>query len=252
MRTFGSVYRRHQNLLDDVKMMQIENEAKELLQKPLPIHNEVITLSRMILPPLDWVKEIQLCFQWTYIDHASQKCDEGTKKTICSKYGYSNKLNNPNLDCPVQWGIFSVGYEKWFKNFGICFRWKNYKKSENGNCGAGQNETVCGHLNSFVSVLFSNKGDADCKMEWIVSLPKQAPVWLQRSTIFIRYTCQSIKRIRGRILKAYRYLYADGSKYRAVVPNAYIYIKRYRYLCLMASCDIRNNNAAYYYYYNTL
>ncbi|CAG2235934.1 unnamed protein product [Mytilus edulis] len=80
---------------DDIKRqsmkraVQIENEAKELLQKPLPIHNEVITLSRMISPSPDWVKKFSYAFNGpTLTMHHKNVMKIGIQNTdVCTNRG---------------------------------------------------------------------------------------------------------------------------------------------------------------------
>lgn len=230
----------------------------ELSQKPIPIHSEIITLVRMISPAPDWYKEIRLCFQWTYLYQKSQKCDEGQIRQSCEKPGYepnrylylfahkvTNK-DNPNLTCPVQWGFFSFGYEIWFQNFGLCFRWNDNISAGIGKCRKAKNETVCGQLNSFVSISLSSIDNSDCHMEWMLSIPKQAPLWLQNTKIMMQYTCQSVKRVRGRTLYEYKYTYADASQFRDITPS--LYIEGHRCVCFVKSFGITHPDYPFYYY----
>lgn len=202
-----------------------------MLKKPLPIHSEVVTLDRMISPPPDWFKEIKLCFQWIDINHKSQKCSEGQIRQNCTtflrsvRYRYSEGI--PIFHCQVQFSFFSIGYEDWFQNFGLCFRWNNDKKSDFGKCKKGGNQTFCGQINSFVSILYSNKDDIGCRLEWMLSIPKHAPLWLQNTKIYMQYMCQSEKKIRGRTHYWHKIVYADASQYRDITPSFYSSGSRY-------------------------
>ncbi|XP_076104872.1 perivitellin-2 67 kDa subunit-like [Mytilus galloprovincialis] len=252
MRDFKARYK--YNHWSKVDILQFANKARELMQKPMPIHSEVMNLVRMISPAPDWYKEIRLCFQWTYLYYNSQKCDEGHKRQICAKPGYRYSLyrstltdkDKPSFSCPVQWGFFSVGYENWFKNFGLCFRWNDNINAGIGKCGKQKNETVCGQLNSFVSLLLSSKDNSYCQMEWILSIPKQAPVWLQKTKIYMRYRCLRVKRYRGKPLYIYKYMYADASQYRSITPS--LYSKGHWLVCQMHSFGITHSDYLFYFY----
>lgn len=253
MRDFKARYKyKHWSKVD---ILQFANKARELLQKPMTIHSEVMTLVRMISPAPDWYKEIRLCFQWTYLHHKSQKCDEGQTRQICAKPGsrynlYRSKVTDkdkPSFTCSVQWGLFSVGYENWFQNFGLCFRWNDNINAGIGKCGKAKNETVCGQLNSFVSILLNSKDNSDCQMEWSLLIPKQAPLWLQNTKIYMSYRCQSVKRVRGKTLYGYKYMYAEASHYRDITPS--FYIKGHRCVCFMHSFGITYPGHPFYFYH---
>ncbi|VDI18488.1 Hypothetical predicted protein [Mytilus galloprovincialis] len=209
-----------ENYMTMHSMLLFENKLRLLLQNPIPTHSEIMEISRMMSPTPDWFKQMKLCSK-NYLSYRTYRpdgiyysCSNVYNRTISitSRTGLkkSDKVYSNSM------GLISFGNEKWFENVELCFRLRNSESNKNGKCAYERQITLCTKLNLFTSN-YSITTDSNCRIQWMLSIPTDAPFWIQGTQICVWYDCYSLGR-RSKLIKKY---------VRCAHPNKYTYDNPY-------------------------
>lgn len=178
-------------------------QIKRLLQKSMPNHSEVVKLGRMMSSMPDWFQNAKFCFQWNAEKSKKYQCDSGKEPHRCAKVNhmtdaYTDGTGYSKGGCNMQWGIVAVGYEDWFKNVKICFKWRAKNEKYAQDCGKGKAGSYCAKVNSFTSNytddtnMLTNIYANGCYMQWMLSVPPNAPLWIQTSKMCMWYSAKRV------------------------------------------------------------
>ncbi|RUS72664.1 hypothetical protein EGW08_019573 [Elysia chlorotica] len=142
--------------------------------------------SQLIVP--SWFSEhTQLCFQWRP-DGDGGQCGGGAARRLCARPGSMTPVYRDDTDrrgggCRMQWSIQSSGFESWFSQVQVCYRW--YPDGDGGQCGGGASRLLCAAVNQFSP---EYRDDTDrrgggCRMSWRLVVPDSAPVWMKATKL---------------------------------------------------------------------
>lgn len=176
---------RNRSILNNYK-----NQAHVLLHENLPDHNKITILGNTIehatVVP-DWFRRTKLCYEW-YAGRDGGQCGGKAARHLCAEVNQMTKYYQDDTDdrkggCFMRWGLFSSGYDDWFRNVKICYKW-----AAGGNrdqCGVNIPNTLCGSTNSYTRYYMDDSDDRahGCKMQWMLSVPSNAPLWMQNAEI---------------------------------------------------------------------
>ncbi|GFR71720.1 perivitellin-2 67 kDa subunit [Elysia marginata] len=125
----------------------------------------------------------QLCYQWRP-DGDGGQCGGGAARRLCARPGSMTPVYRDDTDgrgggCRMQWSIQSTGFESWFSQVQICYRW--HPDGDGGQCGGGAARLLCAGLNKFSP---EYRDDTDgrgggCQMSWRIIVPDAAPLWMK-------------------------------------------------------------------------
>lgn len=110
-------------------------------------------------------------------------------------------------------------YDDWFKNVKVCFKWFPDVKADGRQCGAYHTGEVCAHINHFTANYTDDidKRSGGCKMQWMLSVPSDAPLWMHNTRFCMTAKPETIPRryvLGGRInQRIYMYVFWDGRKF---------------------------------------
>lgn len=217
---------------------QFENKLRVLLHKPIPTHIEIVEISRMMSPTPDWFKQIKLCSKY-YYSYGTKSCQDINQYSCSNVYNmtvsiqYRIGLKQSYIVCPKTMGLISFENEQWFENVAICFRWRNSETNKVRKCAIETQGTFCAKLNSFTSY-YPNNTDSDCRIQWMLSIPTNAPFWIQGTQLCVWYDCYNLDRRRPKLMKTYA---------RCAQPNKYTYENPYgsNFKCNMKLGIMPNN-----------
>ncbi|XP_071128168.1 perivitellin-2 67 kDa subunit-like [Mytilus edulis] len=177
-------------------LMNYNKQVNSMLQHNLPDHNAIVTLAKTIenatvIP--GWFRSSRICYNW-YADGDNGQCSEYGEQTglLCANVNqwtgyYRDDTDRGNGGCLMRWGIMSSGYDDWFKNVSICYKWGS--ESDGGQCGSGTSGVTCANVNSYTDYY---KDDTDrraggCYMQWMLSVPTSSPLWIQNAEICYKW-----------------------------------------------------------------
>lgn len=212
-----------ENYMTILSQMRFEKQLRDLLQKPMPNHNEILAMSNMMMLTPDWFKRMKLCMnQRFYLTETKPcnkfdyyyRCYEVYNKTVHMPMTVESKYSN-NV-CPKKVGLFTYGYEPWFENVELCFRWRQSRETQVAKCVYERQGTFCTKLNTVI-LQYPNIADSGCRVQWMLSIPTEAPFWIQGTQLCVWYNCYSLGR-RSKLIKTY---------VRCAHPNTYTYDNPY-------------------------
>ncbi|CAG2232577.1 unnamed protein product [Mytilus edulis] len=174
-------------------LMNYNKQVNSMLQHNLPDHNAIVTLAKTIenatvIP--GWFRGSRICYNW-YADGDNGQCSEHGEQTglLCANVNqwtgyYRDDTDRGNGGCLMRWGIMSSGYDDWFKNVRMCYKWGS-ESADGGQCGSGTSGVTCANVNSYTDYY---KDDTDrraggCYMQWMLSVPTSSPLWIQNAEI---------------------------------------------------------------------
>lgn len=75
----------------------------------------------------DWFRRTKLCYEW-YAGRDGGQCGWKAARHLCAEVNQMTKYYQDNTDdrkegCFMRWGLFSSGYDNWFRNVKICYKW---------------------------------------------------------------------------------------------------------------------------------
>ncbi|XP_071126454.1 perivitellin-2 67 kDa subunit-like [Mytilus edulis] len=175
----------HRNALNNYN-----SQVHVLLQQSLPDHNAVVMLANTIetatLVP-DWFRNTRLCYNW-YPDGDGGQCGGGAARQLCANVNqwtgyYRDDTDRRGGGCRMRWGIMSNGYDDWFRNVQICYKW--WPDGDGGQCGGGASRLLCANINSYTGYYRddTDRRGGGCKMQWKLSVPTSAPLWIQNAEL---------------------------------------------------------------------
>lgn len=189
-----------ENYMTILSKLRFENNLRVLLKKPMPLHSEIVEISRMMSLTPDWFKQMKLCSKTCYPYGTKNRSDITSYSVSCSnvynmtiKLGYRTGLKNSDIDYLNTVGFFSFGNDQWFDNVELCFRLLNSKANKNGKCAIERQRTLCAKLNSFTPY-YPVKTDSNCRIQWMLSIPSDAPFWIQGTQLCVWYDCYKLKK----------------------------------------------------------
>lgn len=79
----------------------------------------------------------------------------------------------------MKWGMNAIGYDDWFVNVQFCFQWSPVISGD-GHC-AGMSNPLCANVGEYTGRYRddSDKNSQGCLMQWKLSVPVDAPEWIQ-------------------------------------------------------------------------
>lgn len=218
-----------ENYMTILSKLRFENNLRVLLKKPMPLHREIVEISRMMSPTPDWFKQIKLCSKTCYpfgtknrsdITHCTLSCSNVYNMTKLINYGTLPKKSDIVYSNTV--GFFSFGNEKWFDNVELCYRLRSSKTNKNGKCAIERQRTLCAKLNSFTSY-YPIKTDSNCRIQWMISIPSDAPFWIQGIQLCVWYDCYKMYKLQ----KFFRSRHFIKTHVKCALPNKYTFDNPY-------------------------
>lgn len=151
----------------------------------LKMHMYIINLSFSFSLVPSWFLRTQLSYDW-YADWNICQCGDGggSNKLFANVNEWTSYYKDDTDDryggCQMRWGIESVGYDNWFDNVQICFRWSAIGSGVD-QCGQGVENGLCAIVNNFTDFYREDTDSRSkgCQMQWKLSVPDDAPESIQ-------------------------------------------------------------------------
>ncbi|CAG2221305.1 unnamed protein product [Mytilus edulis] len=135
----------------------------------------------------NWFFSTKLCYEWNADGDGNQCGGSGVSTKLCAYVNEWTTYYNDDSDsrgggCQMRWGIESVGYDNWFDNVQICFRWSAVG-SGSDQCGQGVDNDLCATINDFTNYYRDDTDSTSkgCQMQWKLSVPIDSPQWIQNT-----------------------------------------------------------------------
>ncbi|XP_076070486.1 perivitellin-2 67 kDa subunit-like [Mytilus galloprovincialis] len=165
-------------------------KVNKLLKQAIPNHNEVVkiaaTIEKATTVPY-WFSRTKLCYSW-YPDGDGGQCGGGAGRLLCATINsmtnyYRDDTDRRSGGCQMRWGIMSYGYEDWFRNVKICYKW--WPDGDGGQCGGGASRLLSANVNSYTGYYRddTDRRSGGCRMQWMLSVPSNAPLWMQNAEL---------------------------------------------------------------------
>ena len=144
-------------------------------------------IERQLNVPSWFTSNTQLCYQWRP-DGDGGQCGGGAARRLCARPGSMTPVYRDDTDgrgggCRMQWSVQSTGFESWFSQVQVCYRW--YPDGDGGQCGGGANRLLCASVNQY-SPEYRDDSDGrggGCQMSWRIVVPDSAPIWMRETKL---------------------------------------------------------------------
>ncbi|GFO38969.1 perivitellin-2 67 kda subunit [Plakobranchus ocellatus] len=144
-------------------------------------------IDRDLTVPQWFTHKTNLCFRWRP-DGDGGQCGGGAARLLCAQVGRMTAVYRDDTDrrgggCRMQWSIQSSGFDSWFSQVQVCYRW--YPDGDGGQCGGGAGRLLCAPVNHYSA---EYRDDTDrrgggCRMSWRIVVPDSAPLWMKATKL---------------------------------------------------------------------
>ncbi|CAG2221304.1 unnamed protein product [Mytilus edulis] len=139
-------------------------------------------------PVPKWFVGTNLCFEWRADGSGLGQCGDGEgSNKLCASVNewttyYRDRSDDSGGGCQMRWSIESVGYGSWFNNVKICYHWISAVGYGRDPCGVGETCASVGTPTNYYRDDTDNMSKA-CQMQWMLSVPVDAPEWIQNAQL---------------------------------------------------------------------